>query len=607
MKTATGRQRLPQWYMAAISAAGWTLGGYSVLNLPAFGDPVELLLLMVFLFVCEYYPMPFPKGSSSLSFPVVYLVYLIYGFEVAAVLHFLSVLAAALLNRRPARIVFFNPAQFVLSLGAAHLVFSSLLPGAESGAVPVAVLFLAFICVYYIINNTIVDLVLIMRPEKYPFAVWAAKTRGELFSFAISLVYGFLLHFLGGQTRREPDVFTYFFFLSPLMFLSILSSVIIRLRADKQRLKALFDFSSELNRAIPAKDWEGHIREQIRQIVSYEECFLLIQDEKTGWQLALSDGTFTMPEDSSGFSRLEQLRRTAVYNKPDWSHAPLSEGFRENVQTAVYAPLTLDDELIGCLILTKTRTRGFTDEDVRSSQTAANQLAIFLKTKWLFNEKEQRVLLEERNRIAHGIHDGIAQTLAGAVMKLDTAAKKIGGRPEEARKLVEDSSGILRDGLKEVRNSIYSLRPTPPEELGLHAAIENKISGLRQQYARGPEFTFRSQGTRFGLSLPAEKTVFSIMQESVQNAIKHANAARIDVLLRYQHNEVFLKIKDDGIGFSLYEAMAKAMKEPHYGIIQMNESAAKIGAVLQIDSSPDGTEITMRIPKTALEGEEAVD
>ncbi|WP_232336721.1 GAF domain-containing sensor histidine kinase [Planococcus lenghuensis] len=609
MNTVPYRNRLAQVYMLIISALGWAAAAYSLFHLPAIGEPVELLLLLAFLFVCEFYPMPFPKGSSSLSFPVVYLTYLIFGLEITVMLHFISVLLAALINRRPARIVFFNPAQFVLSLLVAHFAYSGVAVLDAATLWPVFVSFLIFICTYYTVNNGIVDFVLLIRPEKYPLTVWAAKTRGELFSFTISLIYGFLLHFLGSQARREADIFSYFFFLSPLIFLSILSSVIIRLRADKQRLKALFNFSSELNKAIPVKRWETDIQQLIGQIVSYEECFLFLTDEKDGWRLAFANGSFQLPEDRyKELDALQQLQQTTVFNKPDWMYAPLSQYFEETVQTAVYAPLTLDSESVGCLIMTKTRTKGFSGEDVQSIATIANQLAIFLKTQLLFSEKEQRMLLEERNRIAQDIHDGIAQTLAGAIMKLDTAAKKISSRPADARQLVISSNDVLRDGLKEVRNSIYALRPMPTEELGLHAAIERKIEEFARNGPGGPAISFSVRGAQQQLSLLTEKVIFSVIQESIQNSLKHANATKIDVLLRYQREEIFLKIKDNGIGFSLYEAMTKAMKEPHYGIIQMNESAAKIGAALQISNSGEtGTEIIMRIPKMGLEGAEAVD
>jgi signal transduction histidine kinase len=595
--------------MMMISFVGWSIAVYSLLNLPVIEKPFLLLFLMSFIFICEYYPMPFQKGNSSLTFPVIYLIYLVYGLEVTVVLYFISVLLTTLINKRPIRIIFFNPAQLVLSLTSTHLLINWIMPLTNfSEFLTISISFLLFIGLFYIINNLIVDIVLILRPEKYAFAVWTEKGRGEFFSFSISLVYGFLIHFLGSQNRGELDVFSYFFFLSPLIFLAIISSIIIRLRADKQRLKALFHFSSELNKAIPIIDWENDIKRLIKEVVSYEESFLFTRDEKEKWKLAISEGYIKLHNDQ--YHELEELYKvkiTTVYNKPDLFKAPLSKYFNEHIHAAVYAPLILDNELVGCLILTKTRTNSFVVEDVHSIATIANQLAIFLKTQMLFSEKEQRILLEERNRIAHDIHDGIAQILAGAVMKLDIAAKKITSQPDNAKSLISNSNNILKEGLKQIRDSIYALRPYPTEQLGLHLAIKKKIVELAQDKLVGIDISFESRGTQIRLSLLTEKVIFSIIQECIQNCLKHAKASKIEILLSYQKDQIYLKVLDNGIGFSLYEAMTAAMKEPHYGILQMNEDAAKVGATLQIDSrEKSGTEIVLRIPKVGYEGDEVI-
>lgn len=593
--------------MMLIALIGWSIAIYAVFNLPNIESPFLLLFLMIFIFICEYYPMPFRKGNSSLTFPVIYLIYLIHGLEITIILYFISVLLTALINKRPIRILFFNPAQLVLSLTLVHILSMGVPLTYFTGFTTVLVSFFIFISAFYLINNLIVDTVLLLRPEKYSFDMWIEKGRGEIFSFSISLVYGFLIHFLGERQTDGIDVFAYFFFLSPLIFLAIISSIIIRLRVDKQRLKALFNFSSELNKAIPIIDWEDNIKTLLNEVVSYEESFLFTFDEKERWKLAISEGYLNLHNDKPNeLDELNKIRVTTVYNKHELSQAPLSYYFNAHIQTAVYAPLILDNELVGCLILTKTRTNSFVVQDLHSISTMANQLAIFLKTQMLFSEKEQRILLEERNRIAHDIHDGIAQTLAGAIMKLDTASKKVTSDPKEARGLINDSNHVLRIGLKEIRDSIYALRPYPTEQVGLHTAIMKKIEELRRE--QGLDISFESRGLQIRLGLLTEKVIFSIIQESIRNCIKHAKASKVDVLLSYQKERIYLKVKDNGIGFSLYEAMTAAMKEPHYGILQMNEDAAKVGATLQIDSrEKSGTEIVVKIPKLGYEGEEVID
>lgn len=549
--------------------------------------------------------MPFRKGNSSLAFPVIYLTYLIHGIEIVSLLYFLAVLLTALFNQRPLRIIFFNPAQLAISLTLAHLLRTWITPMLDLPEIAmIAISFLLFSGLFYLFNNIIVDLVLLLRPEKYTLSIWLEKGRGELLSFSVSLVYGFLLHFLGNQNRGDVDIFSYFFFLSPLIFLAIISSIIIRLQADKQRLKALFHFSTELNKVIPVKEWEEDIKRLINEVVSYEESFLFTRDDKGDWQLAISEGDFGLdPHEYQALEALNRVKTLTVFNKEDLHLAPLSPFFNKNIKAFVYAPLILENEQIGCLIMAKVRTNSFIVEDVHSIATIANQLAIFLKTQMLFSEKEQRLLLEERNRIAHDIHDGIAQILAGVIMKYDTAAKKIFSHPKDAQWLINDNNKILRAGLKEIRDSIYALRPYPTEQLGLHLAIKRKIAEIKQDRHLEMAISFRSRGLQSKLDLLTEKVIFSIVQESIQNCIKHAQASHLDILLSYSEDHVFLQVKDDGIGFSLYQAMAAAMKEPHYGILQMNEDAEKVNATLQIESrEKQGTEIMVKIPLAGFEG-----
>ena len=94
----------------------------------------------------------------------------------------------------------------------------------------------------------------------------------------------------------------------------------------------------------------------------------------------------------------------------------------------------------------------------------------------------------------------------------------------------------------------------------------------------------------------------SIVKELLENAID-AEATKIDILISYQKEHVLLKVKDNGNGFSLFQAMIKARNHPHFGILQMNEGAERIQASLQVDSKEGaGTEITLTVPRMGIEG-----
>ncbi|WP_231687762.1 GAF domain-containing sensor histidine kinase [Bacillus sp. CHD6a] len=597
-----------QLYMGLISLIGLLLFGYHLVVHQSVTISLTLVLLVVFLFICEYYPMPMPRGQSTLTFPIIYMMYVVFGIDLVILIYALTVLVINFIHRRPLRILFFNPAQLIISFYLAHIIHRFILEKivvSQYSSLTIEIVgFFLIISFFYLINNFIVDIVLWLRPEKYPLRFWIGKNQGEIISYAIAFVYGCLIHYLGSQNRGEVDSFSFFFFFSPLVGLSLLSSIIARLKVEKNRIKALFDFSSELNKSLTSQSWEGLIKKLIGDIMIHEDCVLFLRTQEGKWELTTLNGRLMSPLiEKEVFFQMESLESLMVFDRKDSDMGPLSPYIRTQSRSVLYAPLLVENEVIGCFVVTKTRTKSFTIEDTRAVATIANQLASFFKTKQLLKEQEQRVILEERNRIAHDIHDGIAQSLAGAVMKLDTSIRKLDTDPHSAKQLISDSNKQLRDSLKDVRDSIYALKPYPTEKLGFHTAIERKIKELKKDQTLTLNIELEIRGERGPISPMTEKVMFDVFQESVQNCIKHAKATKLHILVSYKRDHILLKMTDNGIGFSLYHAMIKAMNQPHYGILQMNESAEKIGAALQIESKTnEGTEIILTVPKLGLEG-----
>lgn len=573
------------------------------------GVPKEGLifgLLVLFLVIVDLYPMPVSKGHTAISFPLVYAIYVMEGMSFSILAFGMVSLLINLFKRRPLRIVFFNPAQLLTSLYIAFLAgeyFKGLyLEHIQSGLLA-GIWHLTFTIIpFYLINNLIVDFILIIRPQPYTWKAWRQKTIQEGNSFIVSYVYLILFYVLGSQNRGEIDVFSFFFFFSPLVALALLGSIIVRLKKEKAKLKAIFSISSELNKKIASKDWLNFLAENLQKFIDVD-AWILWKKAEDGWNLRFASGLVEesldqLEERTRFFNEINEL---FLYHNTDRGAGPAAEFFSSQVKTLLYVPLVLDEEVVGLFVFGRTRTKSFSPEDVQSAATLANQLAVLIKTKWLFAEQEKRMILEERNRIARDIHDGVAQSLAGAVMNLETAERKFVKVPDESLRLIHESRETLRYSLKEVRESIYALRPYPTERVGLVSAISSRIKTL--QGVQLFHIIFDTRGKEFPLSSMAEKIVFDTFQESVQNAIKHANATRMEILLSYQREHLLLKVKDNGSGFSLFKAMIKAQKQPHFGILHMNEAAEKIHASLQIDSKEGvGTEITLTVPKIGVEG-----
>ncbi|WP_017380279.1 GAF domain-containing sensor histidine kinase [Paenisporosarcina sp. TG-14] len=579
---------------------------FGLMELTVLNEPLIFGFLILFLFIVELYPMPVWRGFTTISFPLVYTIYIMHGLGYSIVAYALIVCTINLLKRRPLRIVFFNPAQLIISFVSAHLIAISVLPLVPldnySLLIQGIIQFILIILPFYVINNLIVDFILTVRPQPYLYKVWKQKSLQELNSFFISFVYLVLFYVLGSQNRGDIDVISFFFFFSPLVALALLSSIIVRLKKEKARLKALFNISTELNKKIATEEWLSFLENNLQQFIDVDACALWIKKNNT-WQLKFASGLSKNHQEKleEAKAAFDNIRQLTIFHDAKKDGGPASGIFDKEFRTFLYAPLLIDEEVVGLFIFGRSRTKSFNEEDIQPAATIANQLAVLIKTKMLITQQEKTIILEERNRIAREIHDGVAQTLAGAVMKLETAERKFSKMPNDSLRLVRESKEKLRQSLKEVRESIYALRPYPTERVGLQAAISSRITVIQKEHSIKIELEIR--GREFALSSMAEKIIFDIFQESFQNAVKHSQANKIVVLLSYQKEHALLKVKDDGIGFSLYNAMLKARKEPHFGILHMNEAAEKISASLQVESREGtGTEIVLSVPKMGIEG-----
>jgi signal transduction histidine kinase len=601
------KERMARAFLLLISIMGWTaIFQFGFLQLEQPKHLPIFILLVVFLAVVEYFPIPVWRGFTTISFPIVYAIYVMQGIEVTVSVYALVVFFCYLLKRRPLRIVFFNPAQLALSLLIAYWTVNTFFPMLitfETSKIVSGILYVSFmIFPFYLVNNLMVDFILTIRPQPYTFASWKQKNLQEWNSFAVSYIYLILFHVVGNQNRGEIDAIAFFFFFSPLVGLALLSSSIVRLKKEKARLKALFKMSSELNKIMPSKEWVSFLQNSLDEFMDVDASILWVCEDGE-WVRKFSMGLTVgqNPLSVTTFNSFEKMKQLTIYHNTKKDSGPCVDCFDKDILSCLYAPLLIEDEIVGMFVFGRSRTRSFNEEDIQSGATLANQLAIVIKTKILFAEQEKRLILEERNRIARDIHDGVAQSLAGAVMKLETAERKFSKVPEEALKLIQESNEKLRISLKEVRQSIYALRPYPTERVGLISAMNSRILMLQKEHEL--EVQFETRGTEYTLSPMVEKIIFDIFQESIQNALKHAKASAVDILLSYQSEHILLKVKDNGLGFSLFQAMIKARNHPHFGILQMNESAERIQASLQIDSKEgEGTEINLTVPRMGIEG-----
>jgi signal transduction histidine kinase len=199
-------------------------------------------------------------------------------------------------------------------------------------------------------------------------------------------------------------------------------------------------------------------------------------------------------------------------------------------------------------------------------------------------------VLGERTRMAHDLHDTLAQSFAGIAFQLQAVRNSLRSGGANLDSHIDMAVGMVAHCHEDARKSIAMLRPA---DLDNGSLLEN----LRQQaevLTRGGDVTFSliSTGTLEALPRSAETTLLRIGHEAITNAIRHANPSRIEIRLHIQTQQVTLDIRDNGRGFDVHSRSGLG-----FGIRAMNARATSHGGTLNLSSTPqDGTSVFVTIP-----------
>jgi two-component system sensor histidine kinase DegS len=199
---------------------------------------------------------------------------------------------------------------------------------------------------------------------------------------------------------------------------------------------------------------------------------------------------------------------------------------------------------------------------------------------------------DERKRLSREIHDGPAQMMANVMMRSDLIERVYKERGAgEAFSEIKSLKKMVRNALYEVRRIIYDLRPMALDDLGLVPTLRKYLQTI-EDYHGSTKIYFSNIGNEVRLPSQYEVALFRLVQESVQNALKHAGAREINVKLEINKTSVMVVIKDNGKGFDINEKKAES-----FGIIGMRERVELLEGDLSIDSKPGkGTVVLIQVP-----------
>lgn len=217
---------------------------------------------------------------------------------------------------------------------------------------------------------------------------------------------------------------------------------------------------------------------------------------------------------------------------------------------------------------------------------------VVAQTSVIRQKVEREAVAEERARLARELHDSLEQDLAGIRLQLEAASAQLPDSAEAARHTLEVAKSMALHGQAEAKQAVQDLRPTGLENTDLFTALEQ----LAQQ-RRNPTVSIeaRPEGRTRPLPARVESNLLRCAQEAVANALHHAQASRIDLVLAFEERAVRLMIRDDGRGFD--PGQAPGASAGHFGLVGMRERARKLGGTLLLQPQPgQGTTVELRVP-----------
>lgn len=199
---------------------------------------------------------------------------------------------------------------------------------------------------------------------------------------------------------------------------------------------------------------------------------------------------------------------------------------------------------------------------------------------------------EERRRLSREIHDGPAQMMANVLMRADLIERIYREKGiEQALAELSHLKQTVRNALSEVRRIIYDLRPMALDDLGIIPTLK-KYTSTMMEYNQGIDIQFRSIESEVPLPKDYEVAIFRLVQECINNALKHANSTEINVKVEWAPKFINVVVRDNGVGFNTKE------KKPHsFGFIGLQERIDLLKGSMDVKSKiGQGTVVMFRIP-----------
>jgi signal transduction histidine kinase len=305
-------------------------------------------------------------------------------------------------------------------------------------------------------------------------------------------------------------------------------------------------------------------------------------------------GTTISRSESKSGAVLERRRSERIDSVIDDPEVNREVTRRAGARTGMWVPLIARDQVIGVLEIhdKEGADARFSDDDLRLAETFAARAAVAVElSQRVARDAVRRVVQAqeaERSRLARELHDETGQALTSILLGLKPLEEALADHPARAA-LAELREHVVR-ALQDVRRLAVELRPAVLDDFGLVPALERLTDAVAEQ--SDIRVDFHSALGELRLPSEVETTLYRVVQESLTNIVKHANAHNVSVSIARRGPTVAAVIEDDGAGFD-----QRAVREEGVGLLGMRERLSFVDGRLEIESRPGaGTTIVAEVP-----------
>lgn len=303
--------------------------------------------------------------------------------------------------------------------------------------------------------------------------------------------------------------------------------------------------------------------------------------------------TISRAESKSGavLERRRSERIDSVIDDPE-VHQEVSRKLA--ARTGMWVPLIVRDRAIGVLEIHDKEgpEARFSHDDFRLAETFAARAAVAVELSQRMARDALRRVVQaqelERRRLARELHDETGQALTSILLGLKPLEEALANHP--ARSALAELREHVVSALQDVRRLAVELRPAVLDDFGLVPALERLTDAFAEQ--TGIHVDFHSALGETRLPSETESALYRVVQESLTNIVKHADAHNVSVSVVRRESGVAAVIEDDGAGFD-----SRIVREDGVGLLGMRERLALLDGRLEIESRPGaGTTIVAEVP-----------